>query len=388
MRGAGVLAVLAAVAILAGGAGAAEDPGQAAIEAMAAGRYREAVRLLERQLAQAPDDGRALYNLACSHSRLGAPEEAARRLRQAWKAGLRDLEQIRTDPDLEALRASAPGREAVADLEKEEEARLRRQGRPLQFEAPVLGACRLTEPEKVKAGRRYPLVLALHGSGGGPEPLAGVFQAVGLRPGFFVCAPYGPYAVRVPDGVGYSWYPPPAVFRDVLSSGPGEGDRAERRRALEEREQAVSERFVLAALEAVQREHPVDPERVFLLGHSQGGGLAYALALRHPDRFHGLAVVGARLPERAATAEALKAAAGRLRVLVCHSPEDQAVPFARAEAAHRALKAAGVETRLHRYAGGHGLTGPLVREIAAWVEGRALPRPPLPGLPPDPDDEE
>lgn len=385
MRRARILAVLAAAATLAGGAGFAEDPGQAAIEAMAAGRYQEAVRLLERKLAQAPDDGQALYNLACSHSRLGAQGEAAKRLRQAWKAGLRDLEQIRTDPDLEALRASAPGRKAVSDLEEEEEGRLRRQGRPLQFEAPVLGACRLTAPDEVEPGRRYPLVLALHGSGGVPEPLAGVFQAVGLRPGFFVCAPYGPYPVRVPEGVGFSWYPSPAIFRDVLSSGPGEGDRAERRRLLEEREQAVSERFVLAALEAVQREHPVDPGRVFLLGHSQGGGLAYALALRHPDRFRGLAVVGARLPERAAALDLLKTAAGRLRVLVCHSPDDPVAPFARAEEAHGKLKAAGIETRLHRYAGGHALTGPLVREIAAWIERRAPQRPPLPEMPPDPD---
>jgi len=362
--------VLVAVALASAPLRGAEHPEDAAMKAMAAGRYEEASGLLKRRLEQVPGDHRVLYNLACCHSRLGEVDEAARTLREAWKAGFRDLDLVRSDEDLEALRGSAPGRKLLEDLEREEARRMRAQGRPLPFEAGVLGTCRVVAPEKVAPGRRYPLVLALHGHGGQPEPLAGIFQAAGLRPGFFVAAPYGPYPVRLPETLGFSWYPPEWRYQELLAVADGPADEArDRRRALQEREQDVSERHVLAALDAVLAAYPVDPGRIVLLGHSQGGTLAYGLALGHPERFLGLVVVGSSLPDRLAGETRLAAAAAQgLRVLVCHSPGDDAIAFARGEASHRRLAGAGITSRLERYEGGHGLTAALLRSIHSWIE--------------------
>ena len=108
---------------------------------------------------------------------------------------------------------------------------------------------------------------------------------------------------------------------------------------------------------------------MFVLGHSEGGGVAYGLGLEHPERFRGVIVVGARLRAVDATPENLAAAAGRLRVLVCHSRQDERVEFAHAKVAHETLRDAGIESRLAAYAGGHGMTEPLARTIDRWIRG-------------------
>lgn len=148
------------------------------------------------------------------------------------------------------------------------------------------------------------------------------------------------------------------------------GSKIEVGQEIEHREQAAAAGYVLAAIEAVSRDYPVDPERVFVLGHSEGGVLAYWLGLEHPTRFRGLIVIGSRLRASAASEARLKRVAGRLEVLVCHSREDRAMSYEAAESSHERLRAAGIDSRLLRYEGGHSLTVPLIKKVAEWIEAR------------------
>ncbi len=50
--------------------------------------------------------------------------------------------------------------------------------------------------------------------------------------------------------------------------------------------------FILALRDQLIESHNVDPDRIFLTGHSSGGGLAYLLACNAPEQFAGVAVVG------------------------------------------------------------------------------------------------
>jgi phospholipase/carboxylesterase len=351
----------------------ADDRNRAAeaLEAMQAGRYEKAKELLEEHLEAYPGDARASYNLACSYSRLGDQEEAARALEVAWKAGLRDIDLIQSDVDLEGLRGSKRGQKLIRRLAEEEAERQRRRGRPLLFDATVMGAGRVVLPDHLEEGSRVPLVVALHGNGGTPEPMAGMFFAAGLSPDLAVLAPYGPYTVRHAQGVGHSWYPPLWLFNEELARRrrAGEEDRA----GLERHEQDVSETFVLASIEAACRDYAemVDCGHVFVLGFSQGGALAYGLALSHPGRFAGLVAVGAAMPAVSIDEERLAAAAGRIEALVCHSPDDEAIAFDRGKAAHERLTRAGIESRFVRYDGGHALTAALLRRIARWIDETA-----------------
>jgi phospholipase/carboxylesterase len=340
---------------------------QKALEAMQAGDYGEASRLLEKSLEQRPGNARTLYNLACCLSRLGELKPAAERLEQAWEAGLRDPGLLRSDPDLEALRDSRAGAALIDSLVSEEE-RLRRLRGELQFfETQVLGGLRIVAPAVLEADRGYPLVVILHGHGADPQNYAGLFERIGSPLEAIVVAPYGPYPIFHGLGRGYSWYPEPELYREFLTRGGLAQDRASRREEIESREQEVSNSYVLTAIDAMKASYPVDPSQVYVMGHSEGGVLAYGLAIGNPEIVRGLIVVGARLREEDASEEALSGAAGKLRVLICHSREDNAIKFEAAKAAHDTLEEAGIDNKLVPYSGGHRITGELLLTIARWI---------------------
>lgn len=331
-----------------------------AVQAMQEGAYEKASRFLENILEQQPDNRRVLYNLACCLSRRGELDLAAERLEQAWQAGFRDPELVRSDPDLQALRGSRKGAALIDRLASEEERRQRLRGTPHFFEAQVLGGLRVVAPAQMEEGRDYPLLVVLHGHGANPENYAGVLEFVDTSLEAIVAAPYGPYPIFREGGRGYSWYPEPRFYREVVARG-GEAD------AIENREQQVSESYVLAAIEDLKARYPIDSNQVYVMGHSEGGVLAYGLAMRNPELVRGLIVVGARLRESDASAEVVAGAAGKLQVLICHSPDDKAMEYEAAEAALETLKAAGVQSKLVPYAGGHGITRELVKTIARWI---------------------
>jgi len=366
-----VVAVVCWVLVGIGSAATPDQMEQRALEAMKAGRYTKAVSLWQEILEQSPGHSRALYNLACSYCRIGELDQAALRLEEAYKAGMSDPELLRSDPDLEALRESRKGRALIDRLASDAEQLRRLRGVPGYFEAPVLGGFRIVVPPVLKENRKYPLVMILHGHGANPENYVGIFERVASSLDAIVCAPYGPYPIPFERGHGYSWFPAPWFFQELLRTGTPTGDRAQRRKEIELQEQAVSRSFVLAAIDNVSAQFPVDPDRVFLMGHSEGGVLAYGLALEHPGLFRGLIVVGARLRPSDATPEILTEAAGRLDVMICHSRGDNAISFDHAKAANETLVGAEVQSKIFPYEGGHGFTAELAQTIGRWIGARS-----------------
>lgn len=365
-----VVAAVFSVLFGEGLAATSEQMEQRALEAMRAGRYSRAVELWQEVLQRSPGKAAALYNLACCYSRSGELDKAALRLEEAYNAGMKDPELLQSDPDLEALRNSPKGRALVDRLVSDAKQIRRLRGVPGYFEAPVLGAIRVVPPKNMKKNRKYPLVMILHGHGANPENYVGIFERVASSLEAIVCAPYGPYPIPFERGHGYSWYPAPWLFQEVLGTNSSIDDRAQRRKDIELQEQAVSRGFVLAAIDHVSDALPVDRDRVFLMGHSEGGVLAYGLALENPDLFRGLIVVGARLRESDATPEILTRAAGRLDVMICHSRDDEAISFNHAKAAAEVLKGAGIQNKVYSYEGGHGFTTELTQSIGRWITAR------------------
>jgi hypothetical protein len=104
-----VAAVLAALLLAAGPAFAqsASHPATLRREILRAFQveaWAEAVDLIELYLEKSPNDAGMLYNGACALCRLDRLDEAATYLYRAMRAGYRDLEKMRDDPDLAALR--------------------------------------------------------------------------------------------------------------------------------------------------------------------------------------------------------------------------------------------------------------------------------------------
>jgi tetratricopeptide (TPR) repeat protein len=75
--------------------------------------YDKAIEVLDELLAENPDDGVALYNLACVKSLSGRTDEAIEHLRRAAELEERFRELARTDSDLDPIRDEPAFRELV-----------------------------------------------------------------------------------------------------------------------------------------------------------------------------------------------------------------------------------------------------------------------------------
>ncbi len=79
--------------------------------------------------------------------------------------------------------------------------------------------------------------------------------------------------------------------------------------------------FVLALVDTLVAEGRVDPARVYVTGHSNGGFLALTLACTHAERFAGVGAVAASLPKTAC------APSRAVPLMLFHGTADTLVPF-------------------------------------------------------------
>jgi phospholipase/carboxylesterase len=203
-------------------------------------------------------------------------------------------------------------------------------------------------PEGVPGLR--PLVIALHGMGLTCEKFARTLSPLRREP-WALFVPQGPYPFEIRKegsmSVGHAWY----MYR---------GDEEEWHRYM-----LRAERDLLDRMDDILRRYPIDPDRVFLVGHSQGCYLGYFVALRHPDRFRGFAAVGGRLKRRFLEPH-LEASRG-LPVLVLHGSEDRHVPVTAAHESRDLLASYGHEVECRIHPTGHWIHPAQVRDLARWI---------------------
>lgn len=126
----------------------------------------------------------------------------------------------------------------------------------------------LLEPLEMQSGKKYPLVLCLHGGRGGtkaPEALA--TQERRKTYPSFVMAPSAPrLKFWTTGGTPDHWTP------EEL-----------RKRGLDKSDSVEVE--LMEALEDVIANYPVDPDRIYITGQSKGGHGTWGTILNHPHRF-------------------------------------------------------------------------------------------------------
>jgi poly(3-hydroxybutyrate) depolymerase len=147
-------------------------------------------------------------------------------------------------------------------------------------------------PYDLYVSRRYhdsapaPLVVALHGNGAPPQSIMlyqGLRQLAEAR-GYIVVAPMG---LTIQGGFGN----PPRNGGRRNQDDPDNIDE-------------LSERDVLNVLAIVREEYNIDPKRIYLMGHSMGGGGTWHLGIKYPDLWAALAPVA---PSIARSPDALEA---------------------------------------------------------------------------------
>jgi polyhydroxybutyrate depolymerase len=166
--------------------------------------------------------------------------------------------------------------------------------RPADLKAPVP----LTE------GKRYPLYLVLHGFGATGFVQSAYFGVTGIPAADqgFVIAPDG-----TPNGTGKQFWNADAECCDFENQNPD--DVAYLGTILDD---------------ILDSDWPVDPARVYVLGHSNGGFMAYRMAC---DRADVIAAIGSLAGLASSTPATCQPARG-VHVLQMHGTADAVVPYA------------------------------------------------------------
>ena len=191
----------------------------------------------------------------------------------------------------------------------------------------------------------YPTAVLLHGRLGN-EDVMWLFRRVVPRPWLVVA----PRAI-VPEGTrGFSWHAQPhGQWPELAAFNP----------AVE-----ALTRF----LTALPRLYNADPDRLYLIGFSQGAAVSFAAALRQPALARGIAGLVGFVPRVAP-----EAVAGRLNglpVFMAAGEQDTTVPPEESRRAAAVLRAAGADLDYREYPTEHKLTPAALDDLQAWLQAQ------------------
>ena len=214
-----------------------------------------------------------------------------------------------------------------------------------------------------------PLIVALHGFLSNPQQIIRYpgFTAAAEKHGYLIVAPMG-FNAR-------GWYGSQGAGNQL----PGAGFRGDPRNL-----GALSERDVMNVLALIRREFRIDPNRIYLLGHSMGGGGAVYLATKYPHIWAATAPIAPALMGKTHPLENAR----HIPSLVIQGDRDILVPVAGTRRLIRHMKQLGITHQYIEVRGGDHLfiAFRYFREIFAFFNrsprkrAEAPPEPALPGV--------
>jgi phospholipase/carboxylesterase len=196
----------------------------------------------------------------------------------------------------------------------------------------------------------HPTILTLHGRG------ANAFDLLGLAPylcggKFLIICPQAPLEVPVGSGMlGYAWY--------SMSMG-GAPDVAG---------MLSSQKLLQAFLDECLDRYSIDAKKLIVLGFSQGGVLAYSLALAHPERFAALVALSSWLPTELLAQIKTSDRVSSLPTLVHHGTQDPTIEVERAHGSVERLRELKVPVTFQEYPMGHEISPNSLADLSAWLE--------------------
>lgn len=192
-----------------------------------------------------------------------------------------------------------------------------------------------------------PLIVYLPGHGGSER--GGAATAAALPTGYTLLTVRAP----LPLSRGYQW------FQQTFHDGLPDGDPADVQR---------STKLLTEFIAGATAKYRTRPDRVLVVGMSQGAMMAYAVALRHPELLRGAAALSGSILPVAQAVQAPPAALQKLTVFIGHGTADRTVPYARATDADATLRTLGVTPAFHAYFGmKHATRKDEIADLAAWM---------------------
>lgn len=199
----------------------------------------------------------------------------------------------------------------------------------------------------------HPTILAMHGWGSNALDLMSLAPYIARGRCLMLC-PQGPVEVEIGAVNGYGWY----ELRMGASPDMEALGRAANRLM----------RFVEAAIEC----YPVDRRKLVVMGFSQGGVMAYNLAVRHPERFAALAALSTWFPEELAEHAGNRDALAQLPTMVQHGRADDMIDIGKARQSVERLRALKLPLTYREYDCAHEITVDAIRDLSTFLMEKVI----------------
>jgi predicted peptidase len=182
-------------------------------------------------------------------------------------------------------------------------------------------------PSNYDKAKKWPLIIALHGLGSNPQQIMRYRGLTDLaeKHGYIVAAPMG-YHSR-------GWYGQKPL-KPAADDPPNLSE--------------LSEKDVMNVLAIVRKKYSIDANRIYLMGHSMGGGGTWHLALKYPEIWAGLAPIAPAIFRSPTELEKIK----HIPVILVQGDQDKLVPVAGARRWAEQMKKLGMTHEYIEVAGG------------------------------------
>lgn len=196
-----------------------------------------------------------------------------------------------------------------------------------------------------------PALIMLHGYGSNEEDLFSF--APELPEDLFVISLRAPHSLQP---FGYAWY--------AINFESDKGKWNDVAQAVEARE-ALKD-FLNEAIAA----YGLDPDRIHILGFSQGSILGYALALSYPNSVRTLVALSGYLDPEMLHPSFRQQDHSALEIYASHGQLDMVIPPAWAQQTSDFLTKSGIRHVYQEFPVGHGVSAENFRSFSQWLQDR------------------
>lgn len=200
------------------------------------------------------------------------------------------------------------------------------------------------ESYDTNSNTKYPTILALHGRGSNEHDLIGL--APYLPNAYLWLSPRGTFSLG-PDS--YEWF-------QITQVGKPEPTRL-----------ANALKTIDHFIDEIIETYPVDKEKLYLLGFSQGSIVALSHALTQPQRVTGVVAQSGYIPHESGL-QIDEAGVKNKPFLLTHGIQDPMLPVDWARRSRDTLQKLEADLEYHEFNMGHNVTAESLEVISAWLE--------------------